>query len=110
MTSGKAWTQTDRYGNSIYLTWERWAHIVDPDNHPEVEPYFDLIKETVQEGRRRQDKYDPNAYQYYHSYSGLPGQSTHLIVCVRYRWPANPDGTIREEKFVTTAYFQFLDR
>jgi hypothetical protein len=29
MPSGKAWTARDRYGNEIYLTWERWSHIID---------------------------------------------------------------------------------
>lgn len=108
MTRGKAWTESDRYGNAIYLTWERWAHIVDPDNHPEVEPYFDRIQETIRSGRRQQDIYDANAYQYFRPFPNLPDQNTHLIVCVRYRWPINPDGSIREEKFVTTAYFQHL--
>ncbi len=26
-SSGKRWTVQDRYGNSIYLTRERWEHI-----------------------------------------------------------------------------------
>lgn len=26
-SSGKRWTVRDRYGNSIYLTQERWEHI-----------------------------------------------------------------------------------
>lgn len=29
------WTQCDRFGNDIYLTHERWQHIIDPDNHPD---------------------------------------------------------------------------
>lgn len=40
MNTGKAWTVLDRYDNEIYLTWERWEHIVEPDNHPEVGPYL----------------------------------------------------------------------
>ena len=35
---GKIWTQRDRFGNDIYLTYERWGHIINPDNHPDVEP------------------------------------------------------------------------
>ncbi len=42
MSNGKLWTQRDRFGNEIYLTEERWAHIIDLDNHPEVEPFFDI--------------------------------------------------------------------
>lgn len=68
MAGGKIWTVQDRFGNHIYLTWERWQHIIDPDNHPEVAAYFDYIAMTIQRGRRRQDKYDPNSYQYYQLY------------------------------------------
>jgi hypothetical protein len=38
MVGGKLWTQKDRFGNEIYLTQERWALIIHPDNHPEVGP------------------------------------------------------------------------
>lgn len=108
MASSKAWTVQDRHGNQIYMTWERWAHIIDPDNHPEVEPFFDLVALTIQRERRRQDKYDPNGYQYYHLYHELPDGNTHLVVCVRFRWSTHTDSTVEEEKFVTTAYFQFF--
>ena len=109
MPDGKLWTQRDRFGNEIYLTRERWAHIIDPHNHPEVAPYIESVAETIRFGRRRQDPYDPNGYQYYRSFSGLPDANTHLVVCVRFRWRVAPDGTVQEEKFVTTAYFQFFD-
>ncbi len=36
MKAGIHWTVRDRYGNSIYLTNERWKHIIDPVNHPEM--------------------------------------------------------------------------
>lgn len=95
--------------NEIYLTHERWEHIIDPDNHPEVERYFEYVKETIRSGRRRQNLYDPNSYQYYRFFAGLPDDNTHLIAWVRFRWPVEPDGTVREEKFVTTAYFQSFE-
>jgi hypothetical protein len=34
----KKWTVQDRYGNTIYLTEERWYHILD--SCPELEPLF----------------------------------------------------------------------
>jgi hypothetical protein len=103
---GRLWTQRDRFGNEIYLTHERWAHITEPDNHPEVEPLFDYVAAPIRVGHRRQDPYDPNGYQYYRAFSDLPDDNTHLVVCVRFRWPTDPNGTVREEKFVTTAYLQ----
>lgn len=106
MSNGKLWTQHDRFGNEIYLTPERWMHIIDPDNHPEVEQFEDYIRETIRSGRRRQDPYNPNGYQYYRSFPDLPDDNSHLVVWVRFRWAAQTDGTVREEKFVTTAYFK----
>ncbi|MCR4406455.1 MAG: hypothetical protein NUW24_05970 [Anaerolineae bacterium] len=108
MPSGKMWVQRDRFGNDIYLTYERWKHITDQDNHPEIEPYLDYIRETIRLGRRRQDPYDPHSYKYYRPFPDLPDGNTHLVVCVRFRWKVAPDGTAQEEKFVTTAYFQWF--
>ncbi len=108
MSGGKLWTRRDRFGNDIYLTHERWAHIVAPDNHPEVAPFFEYIAETIRLGRRRQDPYDPNGYQYYRAFPDLPDDNTHLVVCVRFRWHTDEDGAVRTEKFVTTAYLQSL--
>lgn len=30
----------------------------------------------------------------------------YMVVCLRFRWITEADGTVREEKFVTTAYLQ----
>ena len=109
MLMGKLWTQRDRFGNEIYLTRERWAHIVDPNNHPEVEPYFAYVKEAIRLGHRRQDAYDPNSYQYFRAFSDLPDDQTHVVVCVRFRLAMEADGTVRVEKFVTTAYLQAFE-
>ena len=52
MPDGKLWTQRDRHRNEIYLTRERWAHIVE--NHPEVEIFFDWWSVYVFAGKRMQ--------------------------------------------------------
>jgi len=36
MVGGRRWTVRDRYGNEIYLTQERWDHIIESTNHPEM--------------------------------------------------------------------------
>jgi hypothetical protein len=59
MTSPIRWRVQDRFGNSIYLTQERWEHIIDPLNHPEMENYEEGLKETVQSGTRKQDSLNP---------------------------------------------------
>ena len=106
MPDGKLWVQRERFGNEIYLTRERWQHIINPDNHPEVEPYLDSLRETIRLGWRKQDAHVPNSYRYYRAFPNLPDDNTHLVVCVRFRWHTELDGTVRAEKFVTTAYFQ----
>ena len=64
MTSPIRWRVQDRYENSIYLTQERWEHIIDPLNHPEMEDYEEGLKETVQTGTRKQDSLNPRKYRY----------------------------------------------
>ena len=46
------------------------------------------------------------SYKYYALFSDLPDDNTHIVVCVRFQWITEPDGSIQEEKFVTTAYAQ----
>ena len=106
MSGGKLWTQVDRFGNEIYLTAERWAHIIDPNNHPELAPYFEHVRETIRRGRRKQDVFDPRSWEYSHSFPDLPLDYTHLVVAVRFRWRTDPEGFEHEEKFVKTAFFQ----
>jgi len=64
------------------------------------------VRETIRRGRRRQDPYDPQSYKYYAAFSDLPDANSHVVVCVRFRWATEADGTVHAEKFVTTAYMQ----
>jgi len=41
------WTIQDRNANHIYLTEERWIHIIDDDNHSEMIDCDDLLIETM---------------------------------------------------------------
>ncbi len=52
--NGKRWTVRDKDGNPIYLTQERWQHITDEDNHPEMEEYEEELKLTLQKGKLEQ--------------------------------------------------------
>jgi len=61
MTPGKRWTVHDRAGNPVYLTEERWRHITDPFNHPELAECEEHIKATIRKGRRRQMQAGPFA-------------------------------------------------
>ena len=70
--SGKRWTVQDREGNLIYLTEERWRHITDAENHPEIADYEEQLKTTIQKGRRGQEPLNPRNYRYSHSFDDLP--------------------------------------
>ena len=50
-------TVSDRWGNEIYLTDERSAHIVE--THDEMIDYRQHVLVTVRAGQRRQDPFDP---------------------------------------------------
>jgi hypothetical protein len=41
----KNWTVQDRYGNAIYLTEERWNHILE--SRPEMELFLEQFLETI---------------------------------------------------------------
>ena len=47
MTDPIRWTVQDRYGNSVYLTQERWEHIIETINHSEMAEYEEELKETI---------------------------------------------------------------
>jgi hypothetical protein len=53
MAAGRRWTVRDRYQNDIYLTQERWEHIIDPINHPEMSAYEEQLQDTIRSGQRR---------------------------------------------------------
>jgi len=74
------WTVQDRYANTIYLTEERWEHILE--SRPELEPHFDKFLETIRTGRRKQDAFIPNEYRYFKQWDELRPDNNHLGDCV----------------------------
>ena len=68
---------TDRWGNRITLTNERWQHIIEW--HPELEGFQEEVLETIQKGRRRQDPIDQQKYKYIGSSPYRVGKKTGLI-------------------------------
>lgn len=59
MFEGRRWIEQDRFGNEIYLTDERWEHITNPMNHPEMLEYEEDLRETIRVSRRKQDALNP---------------------------------------------------
>jgi hypothetical protein len=104
MTSPVRWTVQDRFGNKVYLTQERWEHIIDPINHPEMAGYEEELKETVSAGARRQDPLNPQKYRYSMEFDHLPANNTHIVAIVLFRIHERGAGEIESNNFIVTAY------
>lgn len=99
---GKKWFVTDRYGNKIYLTTERWQHIIK--FHPELIDHFDQVLDTLKTGRRRQKPLTPNEYKYLKSCDTLPMHYNAILVVVAFTQRTLPDGTVIANNFVKTVW------
>jgi hypothetical protein len=104
MVDGKRWTMQDRNGNEIYLTDERWLHITDPINHPEMNDYEEELKETIQTGTRKQDGLNPRKYRYSKRFDRLAEDNTHIVAIALFAFVTNESGKIVSNNYVVTAY------
>ena len=92
----------DRWGNEIYITSERWEHILE--RHDELTDLFDEVLETLRRGKRRQESLDLNRYRYRRLCLALLPEFNHIIVAVVFRIQIQPDGTEIPNNFVTSAW------
>lgn len=104
MTAGRRWTIRDHYGNDIYLTHERWEHIVDPMTHPEMTEYEEQLKETIRTGTRKQDPLNPRKYRYIKAFDHLAEDNTHIIAIVLFGFGEDEAGRPIPNNYITTAY------
>ena len=98
------WIAQDRYGNRIYLTQERWEHIIESINHPEMQDYEEELKETVKSGSRKQDSINPQKYRYSREFDNLPASNTHIVAIVLFKLHESKTGEIVSDNFIVTAY------
>lgn len=98
------WRVFDRQGNQIYLTEERWQHIIAVDGHPEMEDYEEDLKETIRQGQRRQIPLHPQKYEYSKAYSHLVDDNTHIIALVLFRMRERDGGRPVANNYIVTAY------
>jgi len=104
MTTGRHWTVRDRDGNQIYLTEERWEHIIEPLNHPEMADYEEHLKEVLRSGHRKQDPLSPQKYRYSHPFADLAEDNTHIVAIVLFRFSEGTDGKPIANDYIVTAY------
>lgn len=74
----------DRRGNPIYLTDERWAHIID--GHPELSKHRSEILKNVRSGKRMQHPFFPDTFLYKKRFPQLTGGLKHIEVVVIFHW------------------------
>lgn len=102
----KKWTVQDRYGNTIYLTEERWQHILN--SRPELEPLFDEFIETIRTGRRKQDALIPNEYRYAKRFDELLPENNHIVVVVIFKTLLDETGNYIPNNFVVTGWAKYI--
>ena len=100
----KRWTVRDRYGNDIYLTQERWEHIVQALNHPEMLAYESHLQETIQSGHRNQDPLNPQKYRYVKAFADLAEDNTHIVAIVLFRFSEGEASKPVLNNYIVTAY------
>lgn len=106
MSASIPWTVRDHYGNDIYLTHERWEHIVEPINHPEMSDFEGHLKETIQSAMRKQDTLNPQKYRYVKAFDDLAENSTHVIAIVIFRFSESKVGAPVPNNYIVTAYLK----
>ncbi len=106
--SGRRWSVQDRYGNPIYITQERWEHIIHEANHPEMEEYEASLKKTLQSGRRTQDPLNPRKYRYVAFFDDLPDDVNTIVVIVLFGIEVVEFGRSIPNNYVATAFFKHI--
>jgi hypothetical protein len=101
------WTVRDRRGNEIYLTEERWRHILE--SRPEMEPFIEEFLETIRTGRRRQDPLLSYKYFYSKSFDVLLPENNHLVAVVLFKFSTLPDGTSQPNNFVVSGWMKYIE-
>ena len=108
MPDGKRWTIQDRNGNSIYLTNERWRHMTEANNHPEMADYEDHVQITIRRGIRRQELLNPRKYRYTLAFDDLPDDSNHVVAIVVFGFDVDDHGLTMSNNYVATAFFKHI--
>jgi len=102
------WLINDRDGNPIYLTRERWQHITDIFNHPEMRDFEEHLKTTIKKGRRRQEPLNPRKYRYVYHFSDLPGENNHIVAIVIFALNIDNKGKTNPNNFVATVFLKHI--
>ena len=89
---GRRWMVYDRDGSPIYLSDERWQHIIHPLNHPEIIEYEARLQIAIQKARRQQEPLNPRKYRYMYPFDDLPAGFNHVVVIVLFGFDQTAQG------------------
>ncbi len=103
MAIGRRWAVKDQYGNIIYLTDERWGHIIDPWNHPEMRDFEAHLRDTIRLGQRKQEPLNFHKYRYSKPFDDLVGDNTHIVAIVLFKF-REVNGHEIANNYILTAY------
>ena len=98
------WTIEDRDGYEVYLTQERWEHIIDPANHLEMESFEEHLRQAIQRSRRKQGSLNPQKYTYTKAFNDLVLDNTHIVVVVLFRFRERGNWRPLTNNYIVTAY------
>ena len=91
-----------RFGHEIYLTDERWEHILD--GHPEMRECEEALRQAIRLGTRTQEPLAPQKFRYSRAVPGLPAGNTHVVAIVLFRFEERDDGSVRRNNYIVTAF------
>ena len=100
------WEVRDRYGNKVYMTRERWEHVLE--RRPWLDDLRAEVVDTVRRGRRKQDPLDSAKYKYYRSCRDLLPEYNHLVVVVRFGERIDERQQVVANNYVLTAWPVFI--
>ena len=106
MASGRRWVVADRLHNRVYLTQERWEHILE--GHPEMASLESELQQTIRSAQRLQDSMNPQKFRYRRRFPTLPDGNTHLEAVVLFRFEEVEDGHLAANNYIVTAYLKRL--
>ena len=102
----ESWEVRDRYGNSIYMTAERWNHALE--KRPWLDDLFDDALDTIRNGRRRQDPLNPQKYKYYRPCSDLEPEYNNIVVVVLFKKRVDEAGRMLANNYVVSVWAVYL--
>ncbi|MCB0089955.1 MAG: hypothetical protein KDE54_18745 [Caldilineaceae bacterium] len=86
------------------MTEERWHHITEAINHPDMIHFMAELQETIRPGQRKQDPLNPQKYRYSRAFTVLDDNNSHIVAIVLCQFREGKDGHPEPNNYIVTAY------